>query len=156
MKHNGPDPATKLGATSSTTRPTVHVERVCAYVRLEANGEAADGDETTVAVVLAAHSVGRAGVAASNTDDVDGGAVQADGDVQVREDDTKQTEDRTRACRVGSRDGVAALDGAGAARRSGLTASDLEGGGGRKNGQSSESEDGDAGEHDCSCEESVD
>eukprot|EP00091_Calanus_sinicus_P012109 TRINITY_DN27486_c0_g1_i1.p2 TRINITY_DN27486_c0_g1~~TRINITY_DN27486_c0_g1_i1.p2 ORF type:complete len:116 (+),score=3.73 TRINITY_DN27486_c0_g1_i1:66-413(+) len=94
--------------------------------------------------------------AASNTDDVDGGAVQAGEDIQVREDDAKQTEDRTRACGASILDAVAALDGAGAARRSGLTASDLEGGGGRKNGQSGESEGGDAGEHDCSCEESVD
>ncbi len=40
----------------------------------------------------------------------------------------------------------AALDGTGAARRSGL-ASDLEGSGGRKKGQSNESDGGDAGEH---------
>ncbi len=47
------------------------------------------------------------------------------------------------------RDGVAALDGAGAAGRRGLTAaaSDLEGGGGRKEGQSGESESSDTGEH---------
>ena len=44
-------------------------------------------------------------------------------------------------------DGVAALNGAGAARRRGLTAADLEGSGGRKNRQSDESEGGHAGEH---------
>ena len=44
-------------------------------------------------------------------------------------------------------DGVAALDGASAAGRRGLTAADLEGGGGRKKGQSCKSEGGDAGEH---------
>ena len=46
-------------------------------------------------------------------------------------------------------DGVASLDGAGAAGRGGLAASaaDLEGSGGRKKGQSCKSEGGDAGEH---------
>lgn len=51
--------------------------------------------DTHIAVVLAAYRVGRAGVAASDTDDVDGGASQADEDVQVLEDDTEQTEDRS-------------------------------------------------------------
>ena len=43
-------------------------------------------------------------------------------------------------------DGVAALNGASGARASGL-ASNLEGGGGRKKGQCSESEGSDAGKH---------
>ena len=54
-------------------------------------------------------------------------------------------------------DGVAALDGAGAAGRGGLAAStaDLEGSGGRKKGHGSEGEGSDAGEHVGSGEESA-
>ena len=88
-------------------------------VRSELNGDTADGDEATLhtnrkvsvsysygldgtfthdVVVLAAHGGRRAGVAASDADDGDGGAGEADKDVQVLEDNTKQAEDRSRAC----------------------------------------------------------
>ncbi len=96
-----------------------YVSRVCTYVQLQRNGDATDGDEsalctvklgehvvtrtpkpdegaTHVAVVLAAHCAGRA-CAAGTADDGDGGAFQADEDVQVREDDAEQAEDRSRA-----------------------------------------------------------
>lgn len=46
-----------------------------------------------MAVVLAADRVGGAGVAASDADNADGGAVEADGDVEVLEDDTEQAQD---------------------------------------------------------------
>ncbi len=54
-----------------------------------------------MAVVLAADGLG--GACAATADDGDGGARQADEDVQVREDDTEQAEDRVRA-RVSSLD----------------------------------------------------
>ena len=49
-------------------------------------------------IVLAAHDISRAGAAATNPNNIDGRAGEADKDVQVLEDDTKQAEDRSRAC----------------------------------------------------------
>ena len=81
-------------------------------VRLEDNGDTADGDEaalcasrwvsmpprvkdrcTHIAVVLAAHSVGVAGARASDTDGGDGGAGEADEDSRVLKDDAKPSDD---------------------------------------------------------------
>ena len=83
------------------------------HSRLEADGDTSDRDEATlerkqvstslsadtrgirtdVAVVLAAHSVGRARVAAADADDGDGRAGQANPDVEVLENDTKKGQD---------------------------------------------------------------
>ena len=84
------------------------------HSRLEADGDTSDRDEATlerkqvstslsadtrgirtdVTVVLAAHSAGRARVAAADTDDGDGRAGQANRDVEVLEDDTEKAQDR--------------------------------------------------------------
>lgn len=53
-----------------------------------------------MAVVLATDRVGRAGVAASDADNADGGAVEADGDVEVLEDNTEQAQDGSGRSRV--------------------------------------------------------
>ena len=86
-------------------------------VRSELNGDTTDGDEATLhtnrkvsvsysygldgtfthdVVVLAAHGGRRAGVAASDADDGDGGAGEADEDGRVLEDDAKPGDDRSR------------------------------------------------------------
>ena len=49
------------------------------------------------AVVLAAHDVGRAAIAGTDTDDGDGRAGEADEDVHALDDDAEQAEDRSRA-----------------------------------------------------------
>ena len=52
------------------------------------------GIRTDVAVVIAAHSVGRARAVAAETDDGYGRAGQANQDVEVLEDDTEKAQDR--------------------------------------------------------------
>ena len=85
-------------------------------MRLEDNGDTADGDEaalcasrwvsmpprvkdrcTHIAVVLAAHDVGRAAIAGTDADDGDWGASQADEDVHALDDDAEQAEEERRS-----------------------------------------------------------
>ena len=82
---------------------------------LEDDGDAANGNEAALrvnhelsqasgrtvenaydVVVLAAHDVGGAGAAATDADDIDGGAGKADKHVEALDDDVEQTEDHGR------------------------------------------------------------
>ena len=116
-------------------------------------GDAADGDEPALAVVLAADRVSRAvargngkkvgstrastrawktkrdapGVARANADDGERGASEADHDVGAK-DDAEEPEDERRDGVVGGDDLVAALDGTGRARRGRGSAGRLGGG----------------------------
>ena len=114
-------------------------------------------------VVLAAHHVGRASIARANTDDSDRGAVETEKDINAFDDDAEEAQKEAadgvasllnkrspsvfdlkhEDTRTHLSDVVAALNGPGAARRR----RGVGGVGGRKEGESEESDSADAREH---------
>lgn len=98
-------------------------------IHSESDGDAADGDEAPEAVVLAADGAGTASGAATDTDDANRGAVEADDRAEVLNNDADKTQGR-RTRGGASRGGLlAALDRAGATF---VASNDGGGGGGRK------------------------
>lgn len=81
----------------------------------QADRHAADGDNTTVRVVLAADRLSGARRAFTTANDADRRASDANISVHVLEDNAEETQESRDAGGVRFLDGVAALDGAGVA-----------------------------------------
>ena len=108
---------------------SVHISKDVCYTRV-----------THIAVILAADGVSVAGGSATDTDDGDRGAREADERIHVLNYDAQGPEDRRDCLAAGLVDGLAALD---RARRAGLG---RDGGGGGKDCEGREG--GELGEHD--------